>query len=627
MENHVIEDRARLPAIPGYELHERIGEGGMGRVYRATDLRQRRSVAIKFLTPPESDHPSMRDFHREARLMASVHHANVVATYDCGEVDGAYYLVMEYVDGTNLRSQMRPDQPWGVAQAAQLLDRVAQALSSIHAEGVLHLDLKPENILLAAPRNDDPPRDGQRDVTTNPKITDFGLAAFWRDDVGSARPALAYASIDYCPPEQRYGLPVDQRSDLFSLATIAYELLTGRLPGRVFTPTTARNPQLPGPVDEVLRRALSRDPDERQPTVADFRHELLQALERSSGNAKLPAVVVMVGLAAALTLPFILGAWWSHAGRAGPAPTPANRDDLVEAWLVRDPNRSSDWLLNKELRGLLERMDATLQVREVGSEQPDPLGDLSLPCWPAPRPVLALYSTHAIGFVHPLVDPGLLTWVLARWPTRLDRETALLDNADRIQAGGFGGPCLTDANGPGPWKFDGARVREWLRGDGIAVETVPDDPAQAVLSLTKHDTLHPERTIGCAQQVNVDAASTGQLHLLRYRARAVEGRGRLTLGPRYGLHLAGGNDDPVQARLRAMLADERIPDAAASSDKVDFCLRDWVTPGATWTTYYVLWEQPPRCEQTMVIDVAFAGIGKVWVDDVRLFVWEGEVKP
>jgi len=167
VDDHVIEDRAKLPAIPGYELRERIGAGGMGRVYRATDLRRQRVVAIKSLTPPgESERRSMPDFHREARLMASVQHANVVATYDCAELDGTFYLVMEYVDGPNLRSLMRPNQLWSASQTVKLIDHVARALSSIHAEGIWHLDLKPENTLLDESSLEVPNARIARDATT-----------------------------------------------------------------------------------------------------------------------------------------------------------------------------------------------------------------------------------------------------------------------------------------------------------------------------------------------------------------------------------------------------------------------------------------------------------------------------
>lgn len=251
-------------SIPGFDLLERIGEGGMGVVYRALQHQPRRTVAIKLLTALPDRPLNIQAFEREARLMASLHHPNVVTIFECGQIDGRHYLVMEYVSGPPLRSLMTPGQPWPIERAAPLLDRTARALSYIHDQGILHLDLKPENVLCVP------------DVGV--KITDFGLAlrrvdAWTLSDLG-----VVQGTIDYCPPEQRYGLPIDQRGDLFSLATIAYELLTGTLPGRVYVSACAKNAALPPGLDDVLGRGLARDPDERFQTVEQFRHELAAAL-------------------------------------------------------------------------------------------------------------------------------------------------------------------------------------------------------------------------------------------------------------------------------------------------------------------------------------------------------------
>lgn len=255
----------RPPEIPGYQLLEKIGEGGKGEVFRARQVNLDLPVAVKFLYPIPSPQLAA-DFQREADLMGSLSHPNVVAIYSCGKVEDRFYLVMEHVAGAPLRSLMRPGEAWPAAKALPILGKIADALTYMHSRDILHLDLKPENVIC-----------GERVV----KITDFGLALSRVDAWTLSELGLVQASLDYCSPEQRYGLPVDQRSDLFSLATISYELLTGQLPARVYIPVTQRNPDLPGALDAVLRRGLARDPDDRYPVVELFRGDLVEALRRA----------------------------------------------------------------------------------------------------------------------------------------------------------------------------------------------------------------------------------------------------------------------------------------------------------------------------------------------------------
>src|SRR5262249_1318595 len=226
-------------------------EGGMGEVWRARQRSLDRIVALKLLPPlPQTAlvHPPLR----ESRLMASLSHPHVLAIHDCGEVNGRPYLVMEYIEATTLRAKMQPGQPWSPARALAVLEAVGDALAYIHEQGILHLDLKPENVLC--------------DQRGQVKITDFGLALPQLDARTLSDLGLAQGTMDYCAPEQRFGLGVDARADLFALATLAYELLTGRLPGRVYRSCRASNPWLPVELDAVLERGLARDPQERYPT-------------------------------------------------------------------------------------------------------------------------------------------------------------------------------------------------------------------------------------------------------------------------------------------------------------------------------------------------------------------------
>ncbi|HEV3084170.1 MAG TPA: serine/threonine-protein kinase [Gemmataceae bacterium] len=266
--------------IPGYAIHEKIGEGGMGQIYRALQIEHQRQVAIKWLNPTAEGRPAAPAFHRESRLMASLVHPHVVAIYDSGQVNGRHYLIMEYVPGASLRAAMIPGQAWTLAQTAPVLYAMAQALSFIHDQGILHLDLKPENVLCSA----------SGDI----KITDFGLALPRVDARTLSALGLAQGTLDYCSPEQRHGLPLDQRSDVFSLAVVSHELLTGKLPGRVYVPASRRNPQLPEALNAVLGRGLARDPDERYASVAEFHGDFCAAAGQplSGGDGKTTAAAL-----------------------------------------------------------------------------------------------------------------------------------------------------------------------------------------------------------------------------------------------------------------------------------------------------------------------------------------------
>jgi serine/threonine-protein kinase len=247
--------------FPGYQVLDTVGESYSGQVYRARQCDTARIVAIKLLSPVRTTDspPPNGAWPRRSALS----HPNVVAIYDRGQVNGQAYLVREYIAGAPLRAAMKRGQPWPLARTTALLDKVCDGLAHLHEQGILHLNLKPENVLCAA------------DGTV--KVTDFGLALPHVDARTLVERGLVCGPLDYCSPEQRYGLPLDQRSDVFSLATLAYELLTGLLPGRVYRRASVRNPALPAALDPVLERGLARDPQERQGGVVGFRSEFSAA--------------------------------------------------------------------------------------------------------------------------------------------------------------------------------------------------------------------------------------------------------------------------------------------------------------------------------------------------------------
>jgi len=304
-----------LGEIPGYRLIDKIGEGGTGEVYRATQLNLERTVAIKFLNPRADDPATLSTFHRESRLMAALSHPHVVTIHDCSQLEGRPFLIIEYVAGSTLRARLKPGEPWTIAQAAPVLEAIARALSYIHEQGVLHLDLKPENVLCT-----------EHGVI---KITDFGLASPNVDARKLAELGVAQGTVDYCSPEQRYGLPLDQRSDVFSLATLAYELLTGHLPGRVYLPASSHNPNLPSAVDEAIRRGLARDPDERFASV----EELRQALDRAMQWSKPRSKAWLIAQAAALFMAALTFArlWPVRHDEAPPDPSEPSLNNISTA--------------------------------------------------------------------------------------------------------------------------------------------------------------------------------------------------------------------------------------------------------------------------------------------------------
>jgi serine/threonine protein kinase len=250
------------PSVPGFQILQRLGAGGMGVVYLALEVPGESEVALKLLGDSLSNSPHNT---AEPLLLPPLRHPNVVAIHRNGTtLDGRIYLVMEYVRGPNLRECMRSGQPWQPERAGEILTAVACALSYIHSCGVLHLDLKPENVLCGP--------------AGEVKVTDFGLAQLRSNSRTRTIVNPGWGSLDYAAPEQRFGLPVDVRADLFSLATLAYELLTGRLPGRAYVSLRRHQPTLPAAFDDVLRRGLARDADDRPATVEEFRRDLEPAL-------------------------------------------------------------------------------------------------------------------------------------------------------------------------------------------------------------------------------------------------------------------------------------------------------------------------------------------------------------
>ncbi len=237
--------------FPQFEILEYLGRGGMGVVYKARQKSLNRIVAIKILAPErDSECRFSRRFAREAELLARLNHPHIVTIHDFGQTDGLFYLVMEFVDGVNLRDLLREGKLES-KQALAIIPPICEALQYAHDKGIVHRDIKPENLLLD--------REGRI------KIADFGIAALMGAD---GEPA---GTPPYMAPEQAcIGAEVDHRADIYALGVVLYEMLTGERPGSGFA-APSRKAVLDTRLHQMVLRALEKDPDLRYQTADGFR--------------------------------------------------------------------------------------------------------------------------------------------------------------------------------------------------------------------------------------------------------------------------------------------------------------------------------------------------------------------
>ena len=269
--------------IAGYRLLERVGEGGTAEVYRAEHA-ERGAAAFKVLRPRlRGDPTAVKRFLREAGYGARVSHPGVVRTFDFGEADGLYYLALEWAPGDSLAAFLHRNGPLAPPEAVALVRQLADALAAAHHAGIIHRDLKPENIMY------DP-------TAHRARLLDFGIArdAELPPEERLTRTGFFVGTLQYVAPEALSGELVDGRADIYSLATIAYYLLTGRHPynGRsprelfqqlLTQPPEPLNQAVPGlrfsaGLESAIMRGLARDPAARQPTVEVLAAELERGL-------------------------------------------------------------------------------------------------------------------------------------------------------------------------------------------------------------------------------------------------------------------------------------------------------------------------------------------------------------
>src|SRR6266478_1375214 len=249
-----------------YQLQDPIGRGGMATIYRGRDLRMDRVVAIKVLREVYStDAKFVARFQQEAKAASALQHPNIVQVYDYGQTDGNYYIVMELIEGTDLRRYLRGRGVLDVDRSVIIAHDVALGLGAAHRRGIVHRDVKPQNVLVG--------RDGSI------KLTDFGIASVYKD-INAERlttTGMTLGTVQYYAPEQAQGEIVNPAADVYALGIVMYEMLTGRPPFDGDTPVAVAmqhiqdvplppsqlNPNIPQPLEEIILRCLEKEPQMR----------------------------------------------------------------------------------------------------------------------------------------------------------------------------------------------------------------------------------------------------------------------------------------------------------------------------------------------------------------------------
>ena len=284
-----------------YRILEKIGEGGQGSVYKAVDNKLGRTVAVKVLPPEAVTQKNLRYFEREARLASALDHPNICTILDLGEIDGLYFIAMQYVEGKNVR-QLVNRRPLELKSALLIGIQVADALAVAHERGIIHRDIKSGNVMVMP--------SGQV------KVLDFGLAKLL-DNEGVAGAGIhqseltemgvPYGTPAYAAPEQSRGERVDARADIFSTGVVLYEMLTGAWPfqgGSKFDTrlavmhdhavrlAEARPGQTPARLQRILDRALAKDPFDRYQKISELRDELREVMEELSSGMRFEVATV-----------------------------------------------------------------------------------------------------------------------------------------------------------------------------------------------------------------------------------------------------------------------------------------------------------------------------------------------
>ncbi len=326
----------KVAAEGHYKVTDLLGKGGMGAVFLAEDLRLGRTVAIKVLRPElATEGASIGRFEREARIAARLDHPNIIPVYAVEETDGLHYFVMKYIAGKSL-DELLTGEPWPIEQCRQVLWQAACGLGHAHQRGVIHRDVKPSNIMI--------------DENGRAIITDFGISKALQQDTQYTNTGQLIGTPRYVSPEQAQGLPLDGRSDQYSLAVVGYQMLVARLPlvadsihalmyKHIYeVPASAQSvrPEVPVEISEALQRGMAKEPGDRFATMEDFATAIwperpvhagqptptvpgFAALAKLIGRRRnrVPALVAAALGVAGLAAAFLLGQGKRASGRVG----------------------------------------------------------------------------------------------------------------------------------------------------------------------------------------------------------------------------------------------------------------------------------------------------------------------
>jgi serine/threonine protein kinase/tetratricopeptide (TPR) repeat protein len=363
-----------------YQVIEELGKGGMGKVYRVLDKKLKEEVALKLIKPEiASDKETIERFGNELKLARRISHRNIGRMYELMEDEGTHFITMEYITGEDLKSFIRRARQLTVGTAVAIAKQVSEGLSEAHRLGVVHRDLKPSNIMI--------------DKEGNARIMDFGIARSLKGK-GITESGVIIGTPEYMSPEQVDGKEADERSDIYSLGSILYEMVTGRVPFEGDTPLaiavkhkteTPRDPklvnaQIPEDLSRVILRCLEKDKGKRYKNADELRLDLEKIEKGLPTTASempkrkpltsreitvtfrlkklfLPAVVIIVLALAAVLL-------WQIALKKGPAPpAPAQQSVAVLPFIDLSPQKDHEWLSDGISEALINALSRLKDLR------------------------------------------------------------------------------------------------------------------------------------------------------------------------------------------------------------------------------------------------------------------------